>query len=90
MDKEIHRVIVRDLDNDKKELRATLAQRDATIAAITAERDALTKDALRWRTFVGPQTALMLGSTLDPNSPADWKAECDRLADKAIVALRRA
>lgn len=40
------------------------------------------KDAERWRFFASsPQTALMLGSKLDPNDrTVDWIAECNRLA----------
>jgi hypothetical protein len=40
-------------------------------------------DADRWRTYASsPQTALMLGSLLDPNdSTVDWIAECARLVD---------
>ena len=41
------------------------------------------QDASRWRAFAGsPQTAMMLGSTLDPTDESvDWLAECSRLAD---------
>ena len=41
------------------------------------------RDAARWRAFASsPQTAMMLGSTLDPTDEhVDWLAECNRLAD---------
>ncbi len=39
-------------------------------------------DAARWRYFAqSPQTALMLGSELDPHSKHDWLTECNKLAD---------
>jgi hypothetical protein len=46
------------------------------------------EDAARWRFYASsPQTALMLGSTKDPNSgdmdQADWYAESSSLADTA-------
>lgn len=46
------------------------------------------QDAARWRHFASsPQTALMLGSKLDPNdAEAFWKRECDLLADAAMAA----
>ena len=46
-----------------------------------AEEEA--RDAKRWRIVAGsPQTAMMLGSTLDPTAESiDWLAECNRLAD---------
>lgn len=41
------------------------------------------RDSLRWQFYAAsPQTALMLGSKLDPNDDTiDWVAECNRLAD---------
>lgn len=47
------------------------------------------RDAARWRRFASsPQTALMLGSALDPNAAGiDWKAECDRLLDGGVPGL---
>lgn len=55
----------------------------ATPAGSDASSDV--RDAARWRRFAdSPQTALMLGSTRDPNEVGvDWRAECDRLADAA-------
>ena len=39
-------------------------------------------DAARWRYFAqSAQTALMLGSELDPHSKHDWLTECNKLAD---------
>ena len=40
-------------------------------------------DAARWRYFASsPQTAILLGSRLDPNdTKVDWVSECNRLAD---------
>lgn len=51
--------------------------------AMAAASDMEPADAERWRFYAtSPQTALMLGSRLDPNDDSmDWKAECDRLAD---------
>lgn len=48
--------------------------------------DAMMQDAKRWRYYASsPQTALMLGSTLDPNDHSvDWAAESSRLADQHI------
>lgn len=44
------------------------------------------RNADRWRHFSSsPQTALMLGTKLDPNSKQDWRKECDRLADAAMA-----
>lgn len=44
-------------------------------------------DAMRWRYFASsPQTALMMGSKLDPNDMSvDWVAECNRLADAQMA-----
>lgn len=46
------------------------------------------ESADRWAFFSrSPQTALMLGSVLDPNDTTiDWLVECNRLADAAIRA----
>lgn len=42
----------------------------------------LLADANRWRFFAASaQSALVLGSPLDPNSSVDFKKECDRLID---------
>ena len=59
-------------------------------APILAERDALRANAERWQHFASlPQTALMLGTNLDPNdTTVDWLVECNRLADAAIDADR--
>lgn len=56
------------------------------ILALCDAVEALEKDANRWRWYAkSPQTALMLGSDLDPNGAGqDWSAECDRLADDLI------
>lgn len=52
------------------------------ILALCDAVEALEKDANRWRWYAkSPQTALMLGSKLDPNSEQDWVAENGRLAD---------
>ena len=43
-------------------------------------------DAMRWRVYAtSPQTAMALGSKLDPNSQQDWVAECNRLVDDIIL-----
>ena len=43
-------------------------------------------DAKRWRYYADcPQTALMLGTELDPNSEQDWAAECSRLVDASLA-----
>ena len=43
------------------------------------------QEAARWRHFAGSaQTALILGSDLDPNGIHDWLTECNRLADKLM------
>jgi hypothetical protein len=43
-------------------------------------------DAKRWKHFASNQTALMLGSDLDPNDETiDWLQECNRLADNLIM-----
>lgn len=56
------------------------------IAKLRAEAETLRRDAERWQYFAScPQTALMLGSELDPNSDQDWEAECRMLADAAIT-----
>lgn len=59
---------------------------EQTITALCDAVEALEKDANRWRWYAkSPQTALMLGSDLDPNGAGqDWSAECDRLADDLI------
>lgn len=51
--------------------------------AIRTHAQALSVDAERWRVLSNsPQTALMLGSNLDPmDVSVDWKAECNKLAD---------
>lgn len=48
------------------------------------------EDAQRWRFFAdSPQTALMLGSKLDPNdTTVDWIRETTRLADEVRGAKR--
>jgi len=44
-------------------------------------------DAARWRHFAeSAQTALMLGSELDPNSQQDWLTECNKLADELMTS----
>lgn len=65
--------------------RALHAQLQGFFGPERGEQDAF--DAARWRNFASsPQTALMLGSLLNPNDPGvDWKAECDRLADAGPV-----
>lgn len=47
-------------------------------------------DAERWRYFYNnAQTALMLGSNLDPNNDSiDWLEECNRLADSAMKEVK--
>lgn len=41
------------------------------------------KDAERWRFYCCPQTALTLGTELDPNDQSvDWYKECSRLASR--------
>ena len=49
------------------------------------------KDATRWRLYSrSPQTALALGSLLDPHdSSVDWTTECNRLADGIIAVVRQ-
>ena len=47
------------------------------------------RSALRWKFYsASPQTALMLGTKLDPNDPfitvAQWQAECNKLADEIM------
>ena len=50
------------------------------------EMTQLRVDANRWRAFACNQTALMLGSKLDPNdATVDWLQECNRLADAIIT-----
>ena len=46
------------------------------------------EDAKRWRRFASsPQTALMLGSPLNPNLKiVDWVVECNRLIDEKEAA----
>jgi hypothetical protein len=48
--------------------------------------DEAEKDKKRWKLYASsPQTALMLGSTLNPNDESvDWIAECNQLADSAM------
>ena len=47
-------------------------------------------DAARWRYFAqSAQTALILGSELDPHSKHDWLTECNKLAD-GLMALHNA
>lgn len=49
------------------------------------EREKEQQDSARWRHFAGSaQTALILGSELDPNGIHDWLTECNRLADKLM------
>jgi hypothetical protein len=43
-------------------------------------------DGDRWRHFASsPQTALMLGTSLDPNSEQNWRDECNKLADAGMA-----
>ncbi len=71
----------------------TPRQQDAWLATMRAAMNAidlpkLLADAGRWHHFaLSPQTALMLGSTHDPeDSTFLWRQECDRLADAAMQA----
>lgn len=50
-------------------------------------RSDLFRNNLRWIEYAkSPQTALMLGSNLDPNDDTvDWVKECNRLADSIIM-----
>ena len=50
----------------------------------------LMADAARWRFYAeSPQTAIMLGSKLDPcDKSTDWVAESNRLADAALAARK--
>lgn len=43
-------------------------------------------DAERWKFYAScPQTALMLGSKLDPNDDSvNWYEECNKLVDQII------
>lgn len=66
----------------------------ALIAQAEAERDALRRDAERWRFFASSkQTALMLGSNIDPFNEESTEekimAECNQLADAAIDAAMK-
>lgn len=56
--------------------------------AAPADGEDTKKDAARWNFFASsPQTALMLGSKVDPNKKDfPWREECDRLADAALSA----
>lgn len=56
----------------------------APIPPTPSQEEAL--DAKRWRYYADcPQTALMLGTELDPNSEQDWAAECSRLVDASLA-----
>lgn len=76
--------------DEMKRLRAELANRTHSESEYLNEarmlRDEMAesmRDAKRWRYFAdSPQTALMLGSELDPNSAHDWAKECGILADE--------
>ena len=50
----------------------------------------LMADAARWRLYAeSPQTAIMLGSKLDPcDKSTDWVAESNRLADEMIASRK--
>lgn len=55
----------------------SLQRGDATLICV---------NAARWQHFAdSPQTALMLGTELDPTSEQDWISECNRLADIAMT-----
>lgn len=47
------------------------------------------KNSARWLFYASsPQTALMLGSRLDPNDPnVSWVKECNKLADEYLTKL---
>lgn len=58
---------------------------DAKAALQNAEYELLKADAARWRFYCCNQTAMMLGSNLDPHDHSiDWVKECNRLADEII------
>jgi hypothetical protein len=50
---------------------------------VSRRRNDHSTDTIRWRHYASsPQTALMMGSELDPNDQeVDWLEECNRLAD---------
>jgi hypothetical protein len=55
-----------------------------------AEHEQMKADAERWKYFACNQTALMLGSKLDPNDKSiNWLEECNKLADEVIYKARR-
>ena len=72
------------------EVRCVVCERDRAIEQI-ADAEArvreLEGDAQRWRVYASsPQTALQLGTDLDPNDGSvDWCAESSRLADVALA-----
>lgn len=62
-----------------------LANAPASAGDCRQDREKEQQDAARWRHFAGSaQTALILGSDLDPNGIHDWLTECNRLADKLM------
>ena len=64
----------------------TQYQQDFAIELAALVREHEEKDSERWRFYASnPQTALALGSKLDPNEDNDWAAECNRLADGFIA-----
>ena len=70
------------VDRCRENLRKRGGATTTDVAALCDAVEALEKDANRWRWYAtSPQTALMLGSKLDPNSEQDWVAENGRLAD---------
>jgi hypothetical protein len=71
------------------QLEAAHASQQAKIDALEAKLAQVSKDAMRWIFYANPQTALMLGSELDPNDPSiDWAEECNKLADNIMSAYK--
>lgn len=70
--------------NEQDETIEVLKSELTTLSTTLQERE---DDARRWSYFAdSPQTALMLGSKLDPtDTSVNWVQECNRLADKALT-----
>jgi hypothetical protein len=71
-------------------LKLELKNAVASIDRLNGEISKISIDAERWRSFANsPQTALMLGTELDPNSQQDWVTECNRLVDSWNIVNKR-
>jgi hypothetical protein len=81
-------VIVKERDDAVAALdisRETSRQLHEGVIQLKQRVEELENDAKRWKYYCCAQTALYLGTKLDPNNSAiDWAIECNLLADEAM------